>query len=325
MKLLSSLFFTLTAIALQAHSLVFVHIGKSLPAHLYYTIKQARLFNPEIPIYLIANEKALEGASALIPATCVACESLQRSSAHKDFERRSKLDRKSIEGFWFYTSERFFYLDELVREKELSDVFHLENDVLLYEELATLLPLMHRHYPNMIAATFEGELRCVPGFLYIANTEPLGKLVQFMSAQSNQGLSDMDVIGFFKKAYQGIWIDLLPSAPAEYLEDPRVCQKGYRPFPAIGMFGTNFASFQSIFDAASFGIYVAGDDPRYHATHYPGVINPNCIFSPAYGTIEWELDSQSRRIPMFAYNGKKWRLNNLHLTNKIALPYFISK
>ena len=215
----------LAIISLQAHSLVFVHLGNYIPDYLPYTITQARFFNPEIDIYLIINESVLEQAASTIPAICVACESLQRSPAHKNFCERSTLERSSAKGFWFYTSERFFYLDELVRERQLSDVFHLENDILLYENLATLLPLMQKHYPNKIAATFERTFRCVPGFLYIANSQPLEQLVQFMSAQSPRGIADMDIIGSFRKVDNSIWIDLLPSAPPEYLADPRVYQK----------------------------------------------------------------------------------------------------
>ena len=323
MKVLFSL---LAMISLHAESLVFVHLGDSLPAHLYDTIAQAHLFNPEMPIYLLANQIAILNASHEIPAVCIPCETLVTSAPHHDFACRSTLDRSSAGGFWFYTSERFFYLEEFVRSRNLSDVFHLENDILLYTDLETLLPAMQKNYPNQIATTFEQDFRCVPGFLYIPNPTPLTELVRFMAYQIDSGDTDMGALGSFRREYDKIWIDLLPIVPPEYVEDHRPLQIPNGVFVSKDSEGycRNFADFQSVFDAAALGIYLAGDDPFFHADPLPGTINPNSVFIASYGSIEWERDAQSRAIPIFVYKGKRWKINNLHLTNKRALSQFVS-
>jgi hypothetical protein len=244
---------------------------------------------------------------------------------HQDFIDRCVLDRSSIGGLWFYSSERFFYIDELIKERNLSDVFHLENDVLLYEDLSILLPRFQKNFSDKIAATFETDLRCVPGFLYIPNQTLSEKLVNFIAAQSTSGKADMAMLGLFRLHYP-MYIDLLPIAPPEYVTNPKVLQ---HPLGVAASDPTQFckytADFKSIFDAAYLGIYLGGHDERYHGPQLEKTISPWCIFVATYCTIQWEMDSESRLVPMFVYKDKKWKINNLHLTNKSVLPKFLSK
>src|SRR5580658_6893361 len=118
--------------SLGAHSIVFVHIGDELPNHVPIAMEQALVFNPNCPIYLIANEDAFKRAPFQFGENihCVLLESLTKSKAHLQFINQSRLDRHSMKGFWAYAVERFFYLEELIRERRLTDVFHLENDVM---------------------------------------------------------------------------------------------------------------------------------------------------------------------------------------------------
>mgnify|MGYP001604477021 CR=1 FL=1 len=123
MKTLLLLFFSCS---LHAMSIVFIHVGTSpLPRHLGFSITQARLFNPDCPIYLIAYQAVLKQQPyADQNISYVSCESLPRSKIHQTF-RDCPNHLKTAGCFWIWTSERFFYLDELIRSKQLTDVFHL--------------------------------------------------------------------------------------------------------------------------------------------------------------------------------------------------------
>ena len=58
-------------------------------------------------------------------------EKLNKTNTHRDFIKKSILKEK----FWFYTSERFLYIDDFMQQYDMKHVFHLENDNLLYVNL----------------------------------------------------------------------------------------------------------------------------------------------------------------------------------------------
>ena len=325
MKICFSLFFFLYKMALFSCSIVFIHLGSMIPDHLYYTIKQAYIFNPTIPIYLIANSNVVNSCPKDINVILVACETLKSSKAHEYFKKNTALNRHDTGGLWFYSSERFFYLEELIREKNIQDVFHLENDMLLYTQLDSLLPTFRKNYPNMIAATFEGDFRCVPGFLYIPDVEPLSKMNNFIAESAFRSgnmldQADMQTIGNFRKDYWKIWIDTLPTVPSEFISDDKLVKGSKEP----NLYCNHFEDFHSIFDAASLGVYLAGFNSRYHVAQ-PKTINPNSYFNPSYGEIIWESDFELRKVPFFIYKNRKIKINNLHLTNKCEIKNFLSK
>ena len=152
----------------QKPNLVFVHIGEKLPDYLPVAIEQAKIFNPGCPVYVIGNEKALKKLHKDFWDLCipVEIESLPKSRPHKKFLKNCRSSRGKND-FWIVTTERFFYLESLMKQYRLSNVFHLETDVMLYADLEQLLPVFKRHYPRQIGATFDNDDRCIAGFLYI--------------------------------------------------------------------------------------------------------------------------------------------------------------
>ena len=310
---------------MSAHSIVFVHIGPSFPQHIASTIAQARLFNPECPIYLIANRINLERSRSLLrdqKVTPVACESLIPSMLHRRFSQANRLWKGSA--FWIYASERFFYLQEFVSQNELQDVFHLENDVMLYVDLEELLPIFKKHYENMIATTFENDERAVAGFMYISSPSPLTCLVESFPEHVASDQTDMESVAKFKKLYYKTMIDHLPIVIPEYAQDHLLtyCQSRVSTDPQS--FSNHFDDFGSIFDAAAWGIYLAGWDPSFHAECYPGEITPYSVFNPSLCEFYWETDQKGRRIPFVRYKNKAVRINNLHITNKTRISDFFS-
>src|SRR5690242_10083316 len=87
---------------LYPYSIAFVHIGDELPKHLYSTIAQARLFNEECPIFLIANQGAIQNANSSLRDMGIIftpCESLTLSKAHIRFVTNPAQDW-GFEGLW---------------------------------------------------------------------------------------------------------------------------------------------------------------------------------------------------------------------------------
>lgn len=299
-------------------SIVFVHLGKELPDHLQYTLKQARLFN-ECNILLIANRKPLESYGKVLNKLGVIpipAETLEKSDEHLHFIKHSKLNKSFRDGFWYYTTERFFYLSELVKEMDMTDVFHLENDVMLYFDVETLLAQFRKIYDG-IAATFDTYDRCVPGFMYIASSKSIGKLSRFIGTQALRGETDMNSINKFKEVSTSSDIDSLPIVDKTYIDRENI--SGPNPY----LFSKYCADFNAIFDAAYIGQYLDGVDPR-NGPYPRRYINPHCVIKATEMTFSWEFDDQRRKIPYVTYYGVKRKINNLHIHSK-RTKNFLSK
>ena len=224
LSLIKRLFFIASLVStclLNAYSIVYVHIGPTIPDYLAITMAQARLFNEQCPIYLIANKEAIKKISSEFSKSniiYIACEALKISKKHKKFHKNKNHDW-SLNGFWVYTSERFFYLEEFVSQYKLNDVFHFENDIMLYADLNSLLPIFHKHYKGMIGATFENDDRCVPSIMYIPNSAPLTALVNSFPLKVDMLNSDMENVARFKDKNHKSLIDYLPIVVREYAYD----------------------------------------------------------------------------------------------------------
>lgn len=298
--------FCITLVNASEYAIVFVHLGPCLPSYTASSLAQARLFNPDCPIYLIANAAALENFSE--PSiTTVPCESITQSSWHEKFKRESATD-----GFWQYVVERFYYLEEFMSQQKLTNVFHLENDVMLYRHLQELLPTFEKNYLGMIGATFDNDNRCIAGFMYIPETAPLSKFIEFTTSKLYQKENDMYLLGQFREAFYKKYIDHLPIILPAYAKNTPLETPTGKIASQPNDYFNHFDEFQSVFDAAALGQYIGGIDP-IHGKNDPGFINESCIFNPAHLNIFWEKDSQNRQVPIATYEGIKHPINNLHI------------
>lgn len=305
---------------LCAHSLVLVHIGQEIPEYMRYCMQQIRMFN-SCNVYLIASNDALQKFNPALNEfniIGVPCESLEKSYHHQKFTEAERLEN----GFWRYTTERFFYIEELARQLQLTDIFHIEYDNMLYVDLETLLPIFQEKYP-FIAATFDNDQRCIPGFVYFKNEEALRLLVKFLAKRSLQSKNDMQTLALFKTSEKTkTYIDSLPITLPEYCQYHKLISPHGHLGKIESDYFQNIDAFNSIFDAAALGQYLGGIDPR-NANSGPGFINESCVFNPSLFEYQWISDEHGRKIPYIIFMQQKYRINNLHIHSK-NLKKFLS-
>jgi len=300
-----------------AHSLVFVHIGPSLPSYFFDAHAQARLFNPDCPIYLLADQEALDSCKEVCAHDPnfygITLESLTRSEAHQTYLETSAFNHKDCKWgiFWVYASERFFYLDEFMSQHEVQDVFHLENDIMLYTDLASLLPTFKKKYPG-IAASFDNDYKCTPGFMYIAHKGVMRQLRDCFVHHGPNIITDMHIIGDFKNCNPPEVIDSLPVIMDSYINRHGLKSPTGETTTKPRIYSNNLESFNSLFDAAALGQYIGGT----HTDATPGFINGGCLFNPSLLTYEWHADEKNRMIPYAVFEGARYRINNLHIHSK---------
>ncbi len=296
------------------HCIVFIHIGPSLPEYSMNAIAQARLFN-DCPIYLVAEKQAIRSSKCnsmwdenFHP---IFTETLIRTKAHNTFLKNSALNHHN-NPFWIYASERFFYLDELINQYNLKDVFHLENDVMVYTDLSKLMPIFKQHYLG-IGAVFDNDLRCIPGFMFIAHKNCMSELADYFALNASRGLNDMEVIAHFKNSHDRKMIDNLPIIMDSYITKFGLKSPNNHTTAHPLCYCTNCDRFNSIFDGAALGQYLFGTVAPQLG---PGFINETCLFNPSLLQYEWHRDQQGRNIPYATLDGKLYKINNLHMHSK---------
>jgi len=299
---------------LSAHSIVFIHIGTPLPDYFFDALDQALLFN-DCPVYLIANKHAIAKSKCSKIKNqnfhTIEIESLVQSKSHSTYLANSSLLKKHDTHFWLYASERFFYLDEFMEEYNIEDVYHLEYDNMLYVDLSHLLPIFKNNYSG-IAAIFDNDNRCIPGFVYVANKNVMHKLADYFSVKAAQGLNDMELIADFKNHNSFIVIDGLPIIMNDYIAEYGLKSPHGHTTRRPPAYCNKIDLFNSIFDAAALGQFLGG----IHTDPVPGFINETCLFNPSLLTYEWIKDGQGRLVPFALFKDTKYRINNLHIHSK---------
>lgn len=274
-------------------NLVYVHIGKNIPNYIYHSLYQTLLINGHgCKIYVILDDCNIEefwekidnyNFSVYFKETLyyknvintVPLSLLQKNLVDDDLYKKysEKMERNFTgienfrEGFWISTTSRFFYIRELMNLYSINGLFHIENDIIMYEsfkniyssvtkllesgtklvesenrgsmdsELYNILDkeCLHRE-SDKIWVVRDAPNRVVPSLLYFPNCETTNELVDEMVTNildTPLFINDMDNIGKYSNT-----IDL----PI---------------FPCVKDFDNNL-----MFDGAAIGQYMGGVDIR---------------------------------------------------------------
>lgn len=302
----------------SSYSLVFVYLGEKLPAYLDYTIRQARSFNKDCNIFLIANESALRSFTHLVHklkkqnVLFVKYEELEKTDAHKAFDTQwayysGRHGSNLTAPYWKYTTERFFCIDELMHQYGLTDVIQVECDVMVYFNVQNYLPLLHARYPG-IAAPFLNDYVGSVSFTYFANPEAIRDFVEFIPRHLVGQISepDMYLLASYRNARTDREIDQLPTIPKDYIRDYVLRSTrgdmSFQPWKYWNHIGEWDDSF---FDPDCLGILLRTGIWETRQT----------LFDPEPFLITWEVDEEGRHVPYAHYfhTRYKYRINTLHV------------
>ena len=204
------------------------------------------------------------------------------------FNNNSKLDKGFRNGFWNNASKRLFLVYEYIRVNRMKNILHLENDVLLYSKMNFTLD-------NKIYLTMDAENRCIPGILYIPNSDLMKNLIEKYDFNKN---------------------DMINMSNFYHNNRDKV-----NTFPIINdsiekcIYNEKFEEFSSIFDAAAIGQYLGGVDPRNIPGDTSGFINETCVIKYNKYKFKW-IKKEEYLFPHIEINGKLIPINNLHIHSK---------
>jgi len=296
-------------------NLVMFHSGSELPAFLEYTFKQIRLFNPNITIHFITDQDSLQNP---------VFNKYRILSINKDLFYVDKI-KQFMEmynyppgNFWIVTTTRLMYIEGFLEIYELTDVYHIENDILLYYDLG----IHHEKFQSLydyMAITPGGPDRNITGFMFIKHAQALRVMTQFFV--------DMIKMHGLKRLREKYKTDMIHEMSLMKMYEIEHGEQYLRHLPILpfGVHAKEYDMFDSIFDPAAWGQFVGGTN-----SEGPGA-KPNNLYigqllidNPEY-TVIWKQDNEGRKIPYFKYNDNyndnDITINNFHIHSKNLSKY----
>jgi hypothetical protein len=296
-------------------NLVYVHIGKELPECFLDNIYQMLLLNySQLKVYILLDDELIEDVKhRVLSLNTVYFKDNKPIGNQIQFIRNSLIERalencdsykmytnclkkfdleKFRSGFWISTTKRFFYIWALTHLFYIDKVFHIENDVVLYDSLNNVYNDLLKRIGvsngliDQIVMVKDSPDRVIPSIMYIPDKESIIKLVDYISVtlnNSNVFLNDMSLLAGYPYYYT---FNVFPSQNQKYLFDGA----------AIGQFidGTDIRNLPNLPPV---------DSPRYKMLKYNnptrGFVNETSIYKPDMTTFYKKLcNVDNVKIPL---------------------------
>ena len=217
-------------------------------------------------------------------------------------------------GFWHWTSFRFYAILSYMKKYNITNIVHVENDVMIFQKVDNI----YFHRNDRILLTMDSKTRCVAGFMYIPNHNVLEQALY----QFNHKQNDMQNWASIYNIPNQPLVDTLPIAPRGTVSCTEIPE----------LISNSYEHYQSIFDAASMGQYVGGIDPRNSdKSNTKGFINQHCAFPYHNYKFIWLYDGESKcKCPYLQVTNevsetRNIKINNLHVHCKMLSQFIHSR
>jgi hypothetical protein len=255
-------------------------------------------------IYIITNREFFTNFSEYVEnIQLIAIDELSDSYYYNE---RTQLDNHFRGGFWALASARFFYLYEFMRSKDIENVVHLENDVLIYHNIDELNDIVDK---TKIYLPFDTFTRNIASIMFIPNHN----VFKMVLDRYNFSKNDMENFSIIQSQ-----TGLIENFPI-FISDT-ICSPEYQ-FVTRG-----YNKFKIIFDAAAIGQYLGGVDPRNCAGDTTGFVNETCIIKYDQYRFIWNVVNGIKCPFIVVENADgtdcSYPIFNLHIHSK-ALENFI--
>lgn len=225
---------------------------------------------------------------------------------------------KGREKLFIYSFERFYVLYNLMKNYSLTNILFLELDNLIYDDPYLWI---NKLQDVDMAYLFDNYDRASAGISYIKNHETLKKMLNYFNVYIHNDtgfINEMSALYRFYVFMEKNKTDInsrITFLPIHWKDDTKPVQT----YELSNIFQ------DSIFDALSIGIYLAGID-TYHSG---GRIetkkkSPWGLIDYTTYLYEYKYDEKGRKIPYILNGDTCIRINNLHIHSK-DLIHHLSK
>lgn len=249
-------------------ALVLVHIGRTFPEYLNDCIAQVESVS-DVSIHLLIDGIHRDKISSKRVELCP-LESITKSNLHLVFDKKTQLNAEFRGGFWKFAMQRFFYLHDYILAKGLIDVFHIENDNLIYLDF---LPKIDVFRSMPMWCVMDSPARCIASFMYFRGSEMLSRFLDTYLNTYSGTVNDMEGLAKFRNENVAD-VGVLPIV-GDYVDviDP--------------MYSAFAQKFGYVFDAAALGQFIGGVDPRNIGGNTCGFINETSVIKCDKMKVEW--------------------------------------
>jgi hypothetical protein len=298
-------------------NVVFIHIGSELPEYFFDSLYQTLLINKyKCKIYVIIDESTIQTFNSrisefsfenymisdfnhyniinVIPISVLDIELSNNTTFNKYIQIMNDRFQNISEfrgGFWISTTSRFFYICALMKILNIKNLFHIENDIMMYESFDNVYNNMCNYFKkesiNQICMIQDAPKRVIPSLLFFPNYDSLNMLTQYITNElsfSSEFLNDMNILGSYPDRLE------LPLMPKDTLQ----------------------MQSKIIFDGAALGQYLGGVDYK----NLPNSSDPITRYNnPSRGFI-----NETAVIKANDYYFIKSKVNLPHLRIPINIP-----
>lgn len=306
-------------------SVALVHIGKHIPQHLYDCLYQILLINGHsCKIWIVLSDNLVDefmnqvkhfNFDPILPRfyflTCIQIVPLSILETENGSNSKIQRYKQAVmtkdnnhdltefrDGFWISTTCRFFYLEALCKRFNINGLFHIENDIMMYESFEEI----RKNVGEKISMVQDSPNRVIPSILFFPNCDALSHLTTFIcewTERNDHFTNDMNILGAY---------------PNEH--------KSKLPFDA-----TKIAKNGLIFDGASIGQYLGGVDVlnfsgteiQQYSNPTKGFVNETCLFKPNTCTFyrqSVQCDNYAIPYKIFTCMPGLLQVANLHIHSK---------
>ncbi len=248
--------------------LILVHAGPDFPTYLNDCIRAVRAVS-SIAIHVLIDADHCEKVCAVSDCVAVPLDTIPKDQFMREYERICTLDTGFRNGFWKYTSMRFFYIYNYCRTHGLLDIFHIEYDNLIYVDFTKMLPAFQT---LRVWCIQDAPNRCIASFMYFKDHDPLFDFLLTLMSAGARGENDMTALMNHVRGSSAD-VGLLPIIDHACDADTR--------------YSEHLTRFGALFDGAAVGQYVGGVDPRNAAGDTRGFINETTVFKCSEERFEW--------------------------------------
>lgn len=213
-----------------------------------------------------------------------------------NYWEKTALNKNFRNGFWALASQRLFLLYAYIKKNDLQDCVHIENDVLLYYNIESLIDVLDRDY---IYVPFDSYNRSIMSIMFIPNARIFKIALDHYRFDKN----DMENFSYIKKE-TGI-IQHFPIFPLHHAKTEEEKFVSANPMPFL-------------FDGAAMGQYLGGIDPQNNPNDTVGFINETCVIKYNQFKFLWRDEK-----PFLCIGSEMFPIFNLHIHNK-TLTHFAS-
>jgi hypothetical protein len=285
---------------IQRQKLVFVYLGNRLPRYARKSVVLAQKLSG-LDVVLVTERRFWWPGSGK-------CERYILGDSYKPELIETDIDEKRAKfrnGFWLKTTERFFALNEYMRNNNINECFHAELDNLVFANNRLAIEL--NNFGSGLFVPFDSPNRAIASFMFVNSNEILAKFCRF-AAQHIGTKNDMELLALFGQMYS----DEVFALPTNL--DNETLNAG---LSAVGI-QTIDIERTGIFDAAAIGQWYFGIDPRNSFWLVRNqFVNDVAEIDMKSFRMQWSENKSSFEAFMVGALQNKYLVNNLHIHSKI--------